>query len=685
MAALFDKLLGRGPERAQHATPEIPPNVGKRLGRGRQEMKRDAPKRRLCVRFERGDTYWFLDGQGKLNFQATTPGTSRRSGKPAHRVRNKYNFIRPIITAKVSASSQRIPGFEVVPTSTDPQKWGGARLAERVAVAGYDTWRLHDADVRASYLAIGGGGEAFAVPYFDPNVGPYHEIEGDPDPLTGEPTSRMVGEGELKVFVVGGNECYWEPGCAFMDSRWHAIERAVPVEFIEEMPGFFGEKIAPDANTSDIPTDTHPEHMAMLTEYFERPCQSYPEGRHLAIASGRQVVPERQYPLRTRAGDVVDEPVPHRLAWDMDDGSQRDFGLTWQLIDPQRTAQDARNKAVEWKNRALNPQWWARVNSLISPRTDEPGVTNYYQGDQRPEQEQVQPIPDSLFRIADIAKQDMREIGFDVSIQADPNVAARTVNAVVEQTNLQWAQFLIGKADWWSRLMRHCLLLVSCHYTEPRLLKFRGRDGWETISDFEGIQLMDEIDVRVNASSLPTLTRAQVREMLDWITQRFPGWLNPQDALAALESGNLDRLMASYWLDVARSNTVVMKIRDGSVMSMPPRGTVNPITKQPIVDPETGEEMPYPGYMPDEQDNLDVWERVFSDWMKTDDYAMQPPEGQEVARQVWDAIEALKTAKAQRAAMQQAAMAENLGMSNAAKTGAAKPLPSLPGPDAGTT
>lgn len=671
MAALLDKLLGRGAEPAP--TEEIPPNVQKRLKRGRDDMKRDAPKRRLCARFERGDTYWFLDGQGKLNFQATTPGTSRRSGKPAHRVRNKYNFIRPIITAKVSASSQRIPGFEVVPTSTDPQKWGGARLAERVAVAGYDTWRLHDVDVRASYLAIGAGGEAFAVPYFDPNVGPYHAV---PDEQTGE--ERMVGEGEVKVFVVGGNECYWEPGCSFMDSRWHAIERAVPVEFIEEMPGFFGDPIAPDASTSDIPTDTHPEHMAMLTEYFERPCREYPEGRHLAIAGSRQVVPERQYPLRTRAGDVVDEPVPHRLAWDLDDGSQRDFGLTWQLIDPQRTAQDARNKAIEWKNRALNPQWWARVNSLISPRTDEPGVTNYYQGDQKPEQEQVQPIPDSLFRIADVAKADMHEIGFDTSIQADPNVAARTVNAVVEQTNLQWAAFLIGKADWWSRLMRHCLLYVSCHYTEPRLLKFRGRDGWETIADFEGIQLVDEIDVRVNASSLPTLTRAQVRDMLNWIATTFPGWLNPQDALAALESGNLDRLMTSYWLDVARANTVVQKIRDGSVMSMPPRGTVDPITKQPIIDPMTSEPMPYPGYMPDEQDNLQIWERVFSDWMKTDDYASQAPEAQEVARQIWDGIQTLKTAQAQREAAQQTAMAEQLGMANATKPAQPKVLPSQP-------
>jgi hypothetical protein len=139
--------------------------------------------------------------------------------------------------------------------------------------------------------------------------------------------------------------------------------------------------------------------------------------------------------------------------------------------------------------------------------------------------------------------------------------------------------------------------------------------------------------------------------------------------------------MASYWLDVARANTVIQKIRDGTVMSMPTRGTVDPVNKQPIVDPQTGEQMPYPGYMPDEQDNLQIWERVFSDWMKTDDYADQPAAAQEVARQVWDAIQALKAAKAQRDAAQQNAMAEAAGLANAANgQPAAKPMPSQPAP-----
>jgi hypothetical protein len=335
--------------------------VKTRIDRGRKAMKDGAAPRRLCERMERGDVYYSIDYSGNIVGQALAPGPGKQ-GKPGYRMRLKLNFIRPITTAKISASSQRTPGFEVVPSTTDPKRIGAARLAEKVAFAGFDKWRMHDVDVQCSTKAIAHGGEGFALPYFDPNVGPYHQEVGDDgqpviDALTGQP--KMIGEGELKILVVGGNEAGWEPGCDFMESRYHFIQRARVIEDIQEMPGFFGKPLKADAATSDIPTDPRPENMVMVTEYFERPCPKYPEGRHLVIANGRQVVPERQYPLRRRDGTVIDEPVLHRLAWDLGGGAHRDYGLTWQLIDAQRVRHDCFNKAAEWKNRCLNPQWIA--------------------------------------------------------------------------------------------------------------------------------------------------------------------------------------------------------------------------------------------------------------------------------------------------------------------------------------
>jgi hypothetical protein len=102
--------------------------------------------------------------------------------------------------------------------------------------------------------------------------------------------------------------------------------------------------------------------MVMVTEYFERPCPKYPEGRCMTFAAGKPIVDYRRidpmatecggaYPLRGADGEVLDEPVLHELVYrtDAEDGS--DLGLTWALIDFQRTAQDIYNKMLEFKNR----------------------------------------------------------------------------------------------------------------------------------------------------------------------------------------------------------------------------------------------------------------------------------------------------------------------------------------------
>lgn len=658
----------------------VPDAIKRRLARGREEMKRDAPKRRLCMRFEQGDTYYWVNGKNVLSSQSTVTNPDG-TGKPPHRVRNQYNLIRPIVQGKVSAATQRIPSYQVMPSTTDQDRVDAAQMAEKVALFGYDKWRLRQNRVKAVNYAIGRGGEAFGLPYFDPNVGPYVEVS---DEETGE--SRMVGTGEIKVLIVNGNEAYWEPGVSFDESRWWAIERAVAIDDVKELPGFFGFPITADANTSDMPTETRSladQQLVMKTDYFERPCQRYPEGRFITTVNGKLCVPEQPYPMTDAKGRVIDEPCLHRLAWDAET-QERDFGLTWQLIDCERTIQDAMNKAVEWKNRCLMPQMIAPVNSLIGRRTDEPGAITYYQGQQAPTWESPPPIPDSLFRIIDQTQAMMRTIASDDQAEQQANysnVAAKTLVAAAEQSMNRWQSFLAGLAEWDSRMMRHCLTLAARYYTEPRLIKIRGRDGWERIPDFQGSDLMSEVDVRVFPDSLVPLTRQGVQDQLTWIATTFPGWLNPQDALAAMQSGSLDRLTQSYWLDVSRANNVIQKIRDGTVMDMPPRGDTNPMNGEPTIDPVTGQPMQIPGWMPSDQDNLAIWEKVFGDWMKTDDYARTSPEGQQVAQDIWDGLQALKIMKAQREAALQTQMAEQQGMTNAAKPQGATPMPSMPGSD----
>ena len=490
--------------------------------------------------------------------------------------------------------------------------------------------------------------------------------------------------------MLSGNEVTWEPGVDFRDSRWWLVEQAQPIADVLERPGFFGKKLQPDANTSDLKTDS-PENnrMVLVSEYYERPSPKFPQGRTIIMANNRVIVdyrliapdattPFEPYPLVTGDGEPVDEPILHRVAWNPDLSGGRDLGLTWQLIDAQRTIQDVWNKLLEWKNRVLIPRLLAPRGANILPPGDEPGSVHYYDpspnGD-KPEWEQVPttfagPLFDMLGKMQD----DMREIAFDSDIQASANVAARTVNAVMEQDTAKSGAFLSHVADTHAGLMRHCLQLVATHYSEQRKISIRGDFGAETISSFTGADLYGQIDVRVSAGSLEYLTRDQNTQRVFAYADK--GWITPQQAMLAIDSGSSEGLSQSVELDVAKIDRIIQRIKDGTVMDMPtrPELRVDEMSGQPITEQ-------VPVYMPqDGVDDLDVWRRRLSDWMKTPDYESCRPEQQEQATMILQGIDHLLAVKQQREIAAQNAQAEQLGMKNAAKPQGAKPLPSQRNP-----
>lgn len=1001
--SILDALARRPAEQ----TKAVPQEVRQRVERGRKEMRKAAYKRQLCQLFLDGEQYAYLTTKGTIANQETARGIG---GKPDHRVRNRYNFIRPMVDAKVSASTTRVPGYEVNPASTDPEDLAGARLAQKIIHAKYDTWRLRESRVKAATLAIGGGGAAFGLPYFDSMVGPFREV---PDEYG---NVEMVGEGEIKILILNGNEVFWEPGVDFYHSRWYGVEHARPISELMGAKDYIGPpKLQPNASTSlnhDKPTDD----MVLVQMYFERPCPEYPHGRMLTMVNDQQVFPESPYPLRHR-GQVIDEPCIHRLVYRLDPVDDDDLGLTWELIDFQRTVSDcvagdtlvhtregdrtaaslagktvdvlagdgvyrpaawesygtrrlwrvelsdgsvtyataghewvvrdsaaknrrvrtdrlrvgarmpvalrephqgvtdeadwltgvrngliwgdgsvargiarkdgtraefsymrqygdencalvedyftghhgkrvatdrgwgvsiqtyscppdmkdipsadashdrilgfiagaiasdgcvmgngavvltqsdrealeriaalarsvgiftravrqgplpngypnARrgylltfskrnfvnqdgadmslllkpshrakieatftprkhvprrtvvsveqtdryeevfccdepvthtwalasltltgncyNKCVELKSRALHLQLLAPTGSLRKPRTDEPGGVIYYNpvGGLKPEWERA-PDPGILGQLQAILArtiEDMRYVAADTDVSAAPNVAADAVNAVIQQAANRWSQYISDMAAWDASVARHCLLLAQEHYTEDRLLRHRGRFGWEPVESFRGSDINGQVDVTVNPATVETRTRAAMLQTLAWIQANFPGYVRPEVAMEiAMYGQSLDSVIESFEFDKARVNEVIQRIRDGSVMEMPSRTEMVQGT-----DPETG--LPsmvpteVPGWMPREFDSIDVQMWVYTNWLKTPDAANLPPEMYEVAMLVYQGMRQLQDRQQAEAMAAQTAQAEQLGEQNAAKPQMSKPLPSTPAP-----
>jgi hypothetical protein len=657
----------------------VPHDIRDRVQRGRKAMRKDAAIRRVCQKFFENDHYWYVNAQGALRMLSTAL-VDVGGGKPAHRIRNTYNFIGMIVEGKVSASTQKMPGYEVNPSSADWEDWAAARIAEEVAIYGYDKWYLRRARTKVFTTAFVQR-EGFAMPYFDASVGPFKpSLDG-----------KMEGQGEVRVWTGSRSEVMWEPGQDFLESRWHAIERAMLVEDIKKIPGYVGGALTADATTADLPSDKKSDKMAALTDYLERPSEKYPFGRRCFIAGNRIVVDFRldpsappdadwfeTYPYMDANGVVADEPVIHRISYTVNPEGD-DLGLVERLIDLMRTINDCWNKLLEWKNRCLMPRMMAPRGSNVRTN-DVPGGVDYYDPDAvtgqnlKPEWERTPPVPVELKDMLLLAIQQMRDLAADVDVQADPNVAARTVGAAVGQAQSRWDSFLGDAEEFDSRLMRHCLCLVARYYTEERIVDIRGRYGWEPPATFTGADLRSQVNVRVLEGSLQAKSRAQIMQEIEFVNTIAPGSISAEVALAALHGGTAENLLRSYTLDIAMANNLVQQLKNGPA-SMAVFGWRQDMD---FGDPALGYMVP--GWMPRKIDNIAIWKQVVGDFMKNDFYNRQlPPETKHIFDTVIDGLDAQEQQRKMQVVMQEQGMAAQLGGQNAARPQGPIPLAS-PGP-----
>lgn len=246
--------------------------------------------------------------------------------------------------------------------------------------------------------------------------------------------------------------------------------------------------------------------------------------------------------------------------------------------------------------------------------------------------------------------------------------AGRAIQALIERDQARRQAFVAQLAEWHSHVMADCLGLVQRHYTEPRLLRIKGRWSWETIKDFRGAQLLDQTDVRVAPGSIEQRTRVAMEQKVLAYADR--GWITAEQAMAAIEGGYSADIVASYELDIGRATRIIATLKEGeqAIFAQPSRTEV---------DGETGVPSQTPSYMPRQFDNIPVQKSVWEDWMKTEEYDAQPQEVQTVANDIYSGMLRLEAQQQAQQFQAQQAQAEQAGQQNAARN-AGKPMPDAP-------
>lgn len=651
-----------------------------KLNEGRTNLQRTAPKRDEAWEFVRGNHYAYIDANNKLQFLPTQNSVAGKKGKPGHRARQARNLIFDVVLREESNASQQVPSYQVVPSTTEPEDVSAASLSEKILLYGYERWDLRQVIIEAVAHAVVGG-EAFVWIYFDNTIGPFVSDQ-----------QGSVGTGDVRGKVYGGNECFWVPGLRFEESPWHVVEQACDPSAVKAMPGYEGGELTPDAQSRGVTSRTSDKaKLVQVSHFLERPCPQYQEGRWITIANGKRIMEDRAYP------SDGEDPVLRRLVYAPDPDSDRDMGLVPQLLDAMRTKNDADSKAVEWKNHCLFPRLIVAPGLMKKQRwTDEVGkVTEIPNPDQNVKVIEVPPIPSDLYTMADRAAEDLLRIAGQQDIP--PGVeAAKAIQAFIERNQSRSAMFIASLAKLHSQIGHDCLVAVQENYTEPRLIPFRGDFGWETISDFKGAQLRDQLDVRVYADSIePQTAQARQQRIMNYIQM---GAIDPVAGMTAIETGATEGLIRSFAQDTARVGRIIRNLKAGpnALGAMPtlPTGRlekvpqIDPTTNQPVIDPMTQQPVMVdgpnpemaPAWMPRYSDNLAIFRTTFEDFLKGEEYERLPPEVQDAANQIYGAILRLSAEKDAEAQAAQTAQAQQLGMNNAARPqGAPKPNPSLPG------
>ena len=652
---------------------QIPKEVQERTWRGRKVMMDGSAKRNKFLELWRGNHYAYLDENNLLQQMATVTN-SRGGGKPPWLERRTVNLIFDAVEHEVSSATQRVPSYDVAPATVDQEDKSAAELAKKVLFYGFDKWkirRLMTAAVRLALVAE----EAFIWPYWDSTVGPMLDGEG-------------VGVGEVAHRLFSGNQVYWEPGVKFDDSRWWCVEYGLPVDQVKEMEGYVGGDLTADAEAqqefSKGQDKSSMTRTVLVSEYLERPCPRYPKGRWLTFANKRIILEPQDYPYVDGKGNVVDEPVIHRLVYLDDPDHERGVGLVRHLEDANRMYNWARSRLMEYAKLGLVPQ------AVVAPGmkvklTSEPGkvyqVPNPQQNFQWRDNIQT---PGELFQMLELARAEIGQLAAQNAIPSQVE-AGKAIEALIERDSNRRQQFLANVADVFASVGSHDLMLVQNHYTEDRLVKIKGSFGWETEADFRGADLRGQRDVRVSPTSIEPRTRESIEQRIYVAMQN--GWLDPTKGMHALETGSADDLVKDIDLAIGRVHRVIQLIKQGSqaLLSAPTTMTseMDPMTGGPVIDPETGMPRQDPIWMPQAWDALNIWRSELESWFQTEEAEHLEPPMQEARNLVYQALLMQEQRQAFQAAQQQQMMAESLGMQNAAKPQGAKPMPDQNAPPPG--
>lgn len=621
------------------------------LTRQRQLMERQW---KLNMSFYKGRQYVFYNRKSRRIESLPTD----EGDKPRYRVRLVVNQIAPLTQNLLARLIKSKPQFYATPGQNGFEAQKASKVAEDLLEYWWDKFHLSEKREEAMMWAILCGNGFWKITW-DDKSGPGMKVTLDPngqpivDPLvqhfylhnleqagvSASEVQKRVYQGEIKVDVVSPFDVLLDDGAqVFEDCKWAICSHPMTPEEIFER---YGVKLKPNA-VNRYPDESLPgafgnleakteENVRIMYYGYFLPDSKYPDGRFVVFTKNPSIVLyESVWPFPFLELPLVKFPglrIPGQL-WD--------FSIVENAIPLQKELNRTVSQIIEYKNLTLKPQMLAPVGSLRQRITDEPGAIFEYNpvAGKVPEAIPIPSLPPYVIEhLRDLGDRLKDAFGLNEIIQGSvpPNVEAGVaIDLLQEAATDRLAPQIILMEKSLERAGNLMLQLAQKYYNEPRMMIISGSGSKPRIERFEDADLIQGVQVRVEAGSGLPRTRAgrqaRVMQMLQM------GILSPARAYKYMDMADFKGVQAQYEADEEQAMREHDVLMDGGITNEQAAQQAQQDLMQSMmqqggqVDPQLLQQSVEAGLQPLLYENLDTHLEVHAAYMKSPEFEAMPSE-----------------------------------------------------------
>lgn len=512
--------------------------------------------------------FWDANTRSFRNRDAPFGGRARR--------RMQTNRILPAVQNRTARLCKSPPKYEVRPNTNEVEDKEATMLGKMVIDHIWDVERIQKKRIDLTMWAQQCGHSYIKVS-FDTKKG-----KKIVDPTTGE----TMNEGDISVEIAPAFEIYPDPLAKTLDECSYIVHTKVrPLEYFrmhyplnghlvkEEATNLLGlqyqQRINAMSQLSGEGTSGAQKNSAVEKALYEAPSSKYPEGRMIITASG----------IKLEDKPLPCGEIPYVKFDDIAIGSKYySEAIITHARAPQERINTIINQRFDWIKKLLAGKYAAAKGTNISAEAlnDLSGelllydaVPNAPDGG-RPSAMQVPMMPSYAYTEEEKAQNDLYEI-MGLSEISRGSIPAAGIPAVGMQILLEADESRIGVITQgyelgWAKVGQLILKYAQVYYTEPRLLKQSGNQGY-LVKSFVGADLRDNFDVIVvPGSTVPNSTALKRQEMLNLYSQGLLG--DPNDpsvkatVLDSMQFGDLAKAWRDRILDEQQIKKVIEEIEN---------------------------------------------------------------------------------------------------------------------------